>query len=546
MRPMLRSLAVFASIAAAGCSILLNPAAAKQCDVDSDCEGEPALRGMICRGGICARPAGPGLPVAADGGPACVDSATCTKANTGKASVCKVAGGPCTQWQTAQCATIAGKWDDPNVIMIGAILPLTFKQKSGELIEVKLSKRQEYALKIALTDLTDKNPWFIVQGNVKRPLGLLVCDSFGDPALAGAAFDHLTQAVGAQAMFVSYDNDLEAIAQKATEKQIAIACTDCQAPLPSGPLVWSMFPQIAHEAVLVASRVKELEQTLPKPIKVTLLKEFGLAQNAFAARLLTELTMNNAPAKDQIATEQNPERPFQVIDLPDGRDSSYLPQAIAEKIRDHGPHIVIAAMGPDFPTKYLSTLESASVKPHYVLTSLSRDSALEYSSHLITSTTGLRERISGTRPYQTDAIKRNMEAFSTHFFNNANFQPPNGAEASYDAFFSLFYALASAATQPIIDGPHISAGFESLIGGPPPTINVGTADIHNALFRLAQKQSIDLEGSFSSLDWDKKTHELPADIGMWCFKDPSTINDNAGPRYKPSDPSAVGQPYKCE
>ena len=119
-------LAIALSVVLAGCSVLLDTSDRAQCATNADCDANPLFRGRVCELGFCAiKTANPG-PVSEDGEP-CVSTDICTQANSNRASVCAVNGQPCVPWQIDGCPTITGQWKNPDAIMIGALLPFTFR-----------------------------------------------------------------------------------------------------------------------------------------------------------------------------------------------------------------------------------------------------------------------------------------------------------------------------------------------------------------------------------------------------------------------------------
>jgi hypothetical protein len=545
----LRSIAAAGLCAlAAGCSLLLDPPEPSQCSTNSDCQGMPSLAGRVCVAGFCSLPKLPDPgPVSNDAGDGCVSNQLCTQANSNKASVCKKAGGTCTPWQTEQCPFVSGAWSDPNAIIIGAILPLTTKQASGGFFQSPEAERSRRAIDLGLDELTIKIPQGLLVGNVRRPIAVLYCDSQFNPARTAEVMDHLTDVVGAQAIIVGTDEDLAALSAKATAKKTAIACSDCLAPLPQGPLAWRIVPPIALEAPMAAWRVASLEAAImgganpPAQLKVAVLAEPVLATQAFAQALFGRLRFNG---KTVDANGSN----FLSIKTADPRTESVNYKSYVDQLVALAPDVIVVSMGSDFPRFYLPLIEAGwpvgKAKPSYVLTDLDSEAGV-YAAPIGTDE-DLRKRLSGTRPAVDPALAANIAGYTLRYKQAYNFVSPDNNYAGYEAFYAMAYAIIAASTQPILDGPHISAGFESLVGGS--SVDIGPGQVESSLVLLGNGSAIDVRGLWSSLDWNIKTRDLESDVGMFCFTREGgglAMKDDAGPHLTTKTGLVTGT-YTCD
>jgi hypothetical protein len=547
----LRAAAALSSVLAAGCSLILTTAEPVQCRTTADCEAKPALTNRTCEDGFCVLPrAKPPGPVAADSSADCVTTELCTQANSNRAAVCTTKGGPCTPWQIEDCPVIEGPWNDPNVIMLGVLEGLSFTQADGSVVKPPYIQRYFRAINLAVNELHGAAPQGLLVGNQRRPIAVLHCDTYEDPIRARQSFAHLTDVVGVHGVIVLSDEDVAAIAATATEKRTALICSDCQAPAPPGPLVWSAQPLIAKEAELGAWRVSDLEAkiraqyAIPEatPIRVATITEGSMPAQAYAAAFASLVKFNGG--KDPLANGSS------WMSVQSGHPRKQINDHVgfANKLLTFEPHVVVVAMGPDFPTYYLPILEgqwpSGKPRPHYVLTNLSHETTPF--DPVVGVDDDLRKRFSGTHPIVTPELAANLSAFELRYRQEYNNQSPDSNHSGYEAFYALAYALASATSQSMIDGPHVSTGFESLVSGA--IVNVGPAQVSTALALLTTKGTIDLRGTWTNLDWNVQKRELDADRAMFCFeRGPDgllRINEDAGPKLPVG--GAITGTYSCD
>ncbi len=541
-----------ASLCVAGCSILVSTAERTQCRTDADCGGTRALEGRVCSLGFCVLKTNKPVTVSTDAGSACVSTKLCTQANSGRASVCKKAGaGPCVPWQTPECPSIGGNWQDPNAIVVGSLLPLHVLQGDSSRLEGAYAKRLLRAIDLGLEELTGVVPAGLVVpgGQPPRPVAVLHCDTNGNAETTKRLYDHLTEVVGTQAIIVGWDEDLVAVAEPAMTRKTAVVCSDCLAPFPGLeglPTGWKILPSITHDAPLVAWRVADLERRIkaltPGDTRVAVITEPYRVQRTFSDALVPLLKFNGGKTIAQNGAN------YLAVETPDPRVVQAIAFApIAQSIIDHTPNIVVVGMSSDFPTHLLTLIETGwpagKPRPHYVLTQLAYE-ATPYAG--VVSTDELRARISGTRPAATPALQANIDAFDIKFSKTYG-EPADGTYSGYEAFYAMAYALTAASFQPLLDGSHISSGFERLSSGT--TIDVGSSMLPTGLSLLGQRGTINLRGLGTELDWDPKTHEISSDMEMFCFgKDAKTgaltVERASDVRYATSTKLVTGS-YAC-
>jgi hypothetical protein len=544
MRPLRLSLLALAALAAS-CSLLVDPSSPEQCSSDRDCATTAALRERVCHEGFCVLSTPSFSPEA---GEPCVSTALCTQANTGQPSVCR-AGRPCTPWQTKECPYVTGAWDDPNAVVIGHIAPFTVKQTDGRAQVVPYAHRVRRAIDLALADFSTEQPGgFYFPGAQPRPFAVVHCDSALDAATALVAFDHLT-AIGAQAIIVGADEDLETLTPNLTAAQTAVACSDCVGPLPAGPLVWRVSPPLADEAPMLAWWVEQLEAAIkagptpPALVKVALLAEPERAKDQLVAKVSAMLRFNGK------SVSENGPGAFLPITTADARRQAIDYQTYIDALTAMAPEIVIVAMGADFPEFYLQGIENqwpaGKPRPHYVLTTTNYEVA-PFKSRL--GDDDLRRRTSGVRSATSAANEANVEAFSRRYVQSTNGELADGNYSGYEAFYATAYAVLATRTQPLVDGPHIAAGFGRLAAGEtiidlvPERIGFAAALLGNP------SATVNLRGLWSDLDWDA-ARDFHPDVGMYCFERDGNgslvLKANAGP-VRAATTGVVSGSYACD
>jgi len=543
-----RAVVVAAALLAAGCSLLLSPADATQCTTDRDCEMKTALRGYTCdpTQGVCVAD----KPVVAEAGSGCASTAQCTALNSGRLSLCKKVGSPCVDVQTARCPLYAGAVADPNAVVIGSILPLSAKQVDDSTRPLPYVDRVRRAADLAVKDFEAQHPGGVFMPDGKtRPFGIVHCDSNFHAPGAQEAFTQLVDGVGASALIVGADADLAAIASQVTARQIAVACSDCVAPLPAGPLAWRILPRLALEAPMAAWRVGQLESEIkagpnpPAQLKVAVFMVEGRAPDDYYAALTAKLRFNGKSVLENGAN-------FLALQTDDPRVKAIDHAAVASQLVAFEPDVIVVVMGDDFSSFYLDLIESkwpaGKRRPSYILTELNYGASMFLSS---LDDPARRKRVSGTRPAVSPAFDANIESFSTRYLPANNFQQPDGNYTGFESFYALALAVLAARTQLLLDGPHISAGFERLRGGTT-LIDFRPDRLGLARNLLANpNERIEVRGLWSELDWNASTRDFDNDVGMYCFvKDAGgglTIKADAGPRLSASTGIVTGA-YSCD
>lgn len=125
-----------------------------------------------------------------------------------------------------------------------------------------------------------------------------------------------------------------------------------------------------------------------------------------------------------------------------------------------------------------------------------------------------------------------------------------GVREGYDITYILGYAITAAASKGAITSESIVKSMDSIINFGGVGIDVGSASFGPTAKRVAAGEKINLNGTFSKLDFDLTTGEAPADNSIWCVKlDPVTgkslFNPSAGQTYDATQDKLVGT-YACQ
>jgi hypothetical protein len=529
----------------ASCSLIVDTENRTQCQTTADCDANPALAGRVCKLGFCAAKETQVGPVNTDAGEGCSTTEICTAKNSGRASVCKRPGTPCVPWVSDDaCPYITGDWKNPDALMIGSLIPLTIRQAQGASnVELPYSQRLMRAIDLAVDEVAQKAVLGFFVGNEHRPLAVLHCDSQGKPEIARALFTHLTDVVGAPAVIVGWSEDLDAIASVPRANEKTIVCSDCLAPAPPGLKPWHILPSLQADAALVAWRVAELEKELGAgTLKVGVLIDGAGPQKFFAEQLDLVLRFNGGKSP----SENGPTN-YRLFQTEDPRKNTIPYDDWAGRIAEFAPDVLVVGMATDFPERHLPRIEARwptdKPRPRYVLTQISYDAA-PFDEQV--KDDALRRRISGTHPFTTPELAKNIAGFEARYLGVQK-ERANGNFSGYEAFYSLALAIGANSGQPVFDSARISLGFNSLVAGDP--FDLGPANLSVALDALAAEKKLDIRGLYTDLDWNLETREVTSDMGMFCFtradeSAPLALHDVDGVRWSATTKQVIGT-YAC-
>ncbi|MEL6178360.1 MAG: ABC transporter substrate-binding protein, partial [Myxococcota bacterium] len=114
-----------------------------------------------------------------------------------------------------------------------------------------------------------------------------------------------------------------------------------------------------------------------------------------------------------------------------------------------------------------------------------------------------------------------FEQFSNRYQTRFGTAPPTHAANAYDAVYLLTYATVAVGDQREPTGARLAKAMLSVVPDhctqPECRIEVGPAHWAKAIERLTNDQNIDFEGASGKLDFDMKTGDITADVGLWTL-----------------------------
>lgn len=519
MRPLRTMLVALGAALGVGCSLLLDTAEAVQCRSDADCDLTPSLRGRICTSGLCVKRI---EPIAGGDAGGCVSTDLCTQATSNRASVCRAAGAPCLQLEDDDlCPLIRGDWKNPDAVFVGILAPLTFLQADQNRLAVPYVGRVLDAIELAHDELDRASGGGLRVGDRLRPVVMLACDTRADPAATLAAYDHLVGAVGAQALVVVSDRDLAEIAKaRPSAAALAVACSDCLVPIPSGVPAFRHMPLLAYQAPVVARRVRDIETQLRASapadfeMRVAVLREDSLPGDAFYSALVTTLRFN-----DKTAAENG----SRFVDVKSADPKvGFVHSTYAKAIVDAAPDVIVVAVGSDFGLKYLGLIEqqwpSGKPRPRYLLTDLNYEVAPHRLVLAGPDKVDLRRRISGTHPFVTESRRQNRRSFDVLHSSLHGQKPTDSNWSGFEAMTTISLAMVRAAHAGALDGPAIASEIPKLAVAGAPVVRYGFDQLDLAITTAREQPAgVNVQGMWTDLDWSATTRDLPPAVGTYCF-----------------------------
>lgn len=514
------------------CSVLYEPADVRQCATDADCAG-PQLSGLSCdqRYGLCVSTLS-----SSPGG--CESTEACVAQNGGRAALCRFPGRPCVQIGTAECPSVSGPWQSPDVLLVGSIGPHTLLNHDGTANPVDHTERLVRAIDLGLEEWQREVPEGLFFS--ARPIALVHCDSKGDPEVARRAMDHLISDIQVPAVLTLSDFE-EVVVEQAVQAQVALVQVESHGPSANAPrfeagLVWRMLPPFEEQASLLAWRVSDLEQRLRAArgldpsarLRVALWGDHGAAFDLLVERFRALASFN----RERPLAQSGPS--YLELRNADPRYQSMNQFDIVAEVIGFAPDILVVAMGDHFTSYYLPMLEAewplALPRPQYVATLLSQELGLL--APIVATNDELRARLSGTGFYVDEATALPLTGFQARYRARYGHEPGR-TQVGYDSLYATALAIYSADAAGRLDGRNIAAHFERLGGGTP--VTVAPASLSLAKLLLNGGEQLELQGASSKLDWNPLTRRVEAELGLWCLGREAggslTLEENAGPRW---------------
>jgi hypothetical protein len=313
-------------------------------------------------------------------------------------------------------------------------------------------------------------------------------------------------------------------------------------------LTWQMVPTDVQRSPLMISQITAIETDIratrsppPQYVKLGIIfRDDALGSGTRTA--LSAMMLNGKPISD---TSVNYGKNVFI----DGYDFSKPDQAaIVQKYADFAPDIVVLAGTAEAISQVMKPLEAAwhtdKPAPQYVLIDSVKVPDL---ITLVTNNDALRRRVRGT------GIKPGPDTASIYSTFQLDYQvafpgmsaTTSGMGPSYDAAYSLAYALAATHDQPV-SGAQIAKGLRFLAGGTT-QYEVGSAKVTQAFQKLAAGEKIKAMGTFLPLEWDSVGAVVGGTLEMWCIGVPAgtPAYQNSGLNFDVKTQTSTGQYTQC-
>ncbi len=449
----------------------------------------------------------------------CVSNSECTDDATAKAgatdpvpAVCVKESGHCVELLTDDCDTITGDYTSDDAVVIGSLFSTKGAQAATNI------PRQQSAM-LAVTQINDVGGLPSSTGT-PRKLVLVSCDESTDLMRAG---DHLVTELKVPAIIgpntsqdtldlsssVSIPGDTVVMSPTAVASSVGSLLDD--------DLTWLMVPTDVQRAPLMIGQINALETDLEAARGTTSVK-LGIvfrndALGVGTRTSLNDLMLNGKRLSDPVNLGNNVHINAYDFSAPDQ-------DAIVNEYLAFLPDIIVLAGTAEAITRVMVPLEMAwpagTPRPNYVLI----DSVKV--PELITATTGnddLRLRVRGTGITPSPASAAVYDAFKVDYqVAYPGSSIISGMGPAYDATYAIAFALVAENSMPM-NGGAVKTGLRRL-GSGDTEIDIGATRVLSAFQALANGDSINARGTFSSLAWSKDGTVLGGTLEIWCIGAP--------------------------
>lgn len=457
---------------------------------------------------------------AATAAPSTCELAACSVSLHGAPATCRE-DGRCVALETPRCKVIADEraLRDPSTLWVGAMFPTSDADPS--LSEFGNASMQ--ALELARRDFMSVSGGLpaLASGGKGRPLGLVGCDDAADHEHSAR---HLVEQVGVPAV-IGFRSSAEVIELSNSlfvpTRTLVVPALNQSALItsiihpPDTPrMVWRTATSTKQRIPVLAAVVRDFLEPRARAkgsvrggeLRVALLRGQNPVGLALSEGLLDTMTFNGR----SVAENGKLFRAFAYEDEAEARAT--LPGALA----DFAPSLIILeSTNKVVVTDVLRVFEDRAVpssRPLYLIAgAIEGDAFIEW----LDKRADVAARAFGlTVPSQTAV---NLKFTSSY---NANFKetlaPSLSPGAPYDSFYLVAYAAyVSGVERPT--GADLAVGIERLLP-PGKPVDVGPTSILRALEMLQRKESIDLVGTYSRMDFDKSNGESENDCAIQCVR----------------------------
>ena len=516
----LASLALGAAGLVGACSALVEHADS-ECSTDRDCEWR--FPGTRCiQGGCASVSVEAGLGDLGD-----LTDLTCTSTQEciavhGPNWICSPSTSSCVSLTSTDCAQIIGQYTAEDVVMVGALLPLSGPHRSTGLAI-------QQAVRLAVGDLLPGLP-SIRDGGLPRALAVVFCDESDDLPRAAA---HLTNELGAQIILGTGESaTTRTLAGTTTAGGEFLISPRATAPLSAFAgtgLVWRTCPGDSLEATAISDLVEDVvapslqAQYGLSTVNVAVVHADDVESTDIVAQVLNALATTNGDAGD--AGTRISSVKISYGDPDDPTVGAKYNSAVSQTVAD-APNLVVLVGETQAVTSVLtgietgwSTLPSGTPRPRYVLSSATETTEL---LALAATNSDLRGRILGTAPGANASNYLDLRQFVIEYqttFGAGSSPEIFGVAQAYDAVYLIAYA-AAAITNGDPVGSDITGALRRILSaeaGTPQPIDVGQDGVTSAFNAIQAGKSIAINGASAPLGFDLKKGDLSTDVQVWCI-----------------------------
>jgi ABC-type branched-subunit amino acid transport system substrate-binding protein len=454
---------------------------------------------------------------------ACSTNRECLASSAGKPAICRKEDGVCVALESPECQILAEPGDVENdaTIWVGAMFPIRHPDP------LHFGPMAQKAIELARRDFANTTGGLppTRPGQPKRPLAVVLCDDHENAAAAAA---HLASDVRVPAVigFARSKEAFDLATNVFVPEGILVLASNTSSILrdiPRAPgkdeprLAWRITttldmvvpPTAAVLSAVIEPAVRRAPGVLrpDEPVRVALVRVDSPTGQDLASSLLTALRFNgksvaaNGPSFLQLLTAET-------LDLPRAEETTRL---VADLTR-FAPHIIVSA---GLRPEVILALERAwpatlSFRPRYLTDELL---AVDIQS-LVKERPEARKRLFAVNTRSDSEV---LARFVVRY--NEVFTPRKTAtelnSAPYDGFYVFAYAAAALGDQPIT-GRALALSIPRLLP-PGERVDVGPSGIFATVYALRDGKRVDLQGSVTTLDFNRDTGDATADFSMLCI-----------------------------
>lgn len=465
-----------------------------------------------------------------DGSSGCVSNAECTAQATAEQmeagvsdadavvtldggvvpAVCVRSVGRCVPLLTQDCRAIFGDYLNDNSIVVGTIFNTT-----GSLAGANIPRQQAaiLAAKEINSSVAGGGIPPAVDGGPVRPLLVVECDP---TANAIRAASHLANDLHVPAVVgPNVAEDGISITQQVSAKAGMLLLTptipvDPLTDVPDNGLTWRVVPADRQRAPLYADQIGALVSQLAS--RGTL--KLGVLVRNDALGLSALHSISNVPFEGGTIGSSGPNVSIDEYPLNDTAAQA----AIATKYATQFMPDIVFVIAQEAVSNIVIPLEqqwagSATKRPYYIGTDTAKTSGWFSTASGVPADLTARVRGVGVTPDVTSAPVFNSFNAAYKGFYGTN-PGTSGMGPSYDAMYSIAYAMAATRTLPVA-GSSVAQGLNQLLYGAPFSVGVNSAGA--AFQALASAGHIALQGTFSLMHWDSNGDMLGGTLQVWCI-----------------------------